>query len=149
MTAMHSPAVASAQIEEVRIVVNGLTCNLCAAGLERSLRKLDVVSSVAVSLDEQAASVRLKPGAAFDADRFRAAVTNAGQDTRYFELRVRGAVRQHDGGFSIEPRPGLLLAFAPASASRLETYTGRNVRLRARVSSSARSPLELALIDIQ
>ena len=39
------PAASFAQIYEVRIGVDGLTCNLCAAGLERSLRKLDGVSS--------------------------------------------------------------------------------------------------------
>src|SRR5687767_11572618 len=81
------PAVASAQIDEVRIVVNGMTCNLCAAGLERSLRKVESVSRVRVTLDDQTALVTLKPGAAFQADIFRAAVTDAGQELRYLELR--------------------------------------------------------------
>ena len=76
------PAVASAQIDEVRIVVNGLTCNLCAAGLERSLRKLDGVSSVRVTLEDETAVVTVRKGARFDADRIRAAVTDAGQETR-------------------------------------------------------------------
>src|SRR4026208_2113419 len=88
------PRVASAQIDEVRIVVNGLTCNLCAAGLERSLRKLDVVSKVRGTLDDETALVTLTPGARFDADRVRAAVTDAGQDPRQVEVRLRGAVRQ-------------------------------------------------------
>ena len=34
------PAPVFAQIEEVRIGVDGMTCNLCAASLERALRKL-------------------------------------------------------------------------------------------------------------
>ena len=143
------PAVASAQIDEVRIVVNGLTCNLCAAGLERSLRKLDVVSKVRVTLDDETALVTLKPGARFDADRFRAAVTDAGQDTRQVELRLRGAVRQHDGAYSVEARPGLLLAFSRSSASKLQQYSGKTIRARARVSSPVRSPLELDLIAIE
>jgi copper chaperone CopZ len=147
--AVAVPARASAQIDEVRIVVNGLTCNLCAAGLERSLRKLDVVSKVRVSLDEETALVTLKPGARFDADRFRAAVTDAGQDTRQVELRLRGAVRQQDGAYSVEARPGLLLAFSSSSASRLQQYNGKTIRARARVSSPIRSPLELDLIAIE
>src|SRR4026208_122783 len=93
------PRVASAQIDEVRIVVNGLTCNLCAAGLERSLRKLDAVSNVRVTLDDATALVTPKHGARSDAARFRAAVTGAGQDTRLVELRLRGAVRQLDGAY--------------------------------------------------
>jgi copper chaperone CopZ len=147
--AVAAPARASAQIDEVRIVVNGLTCNLCAAGLERSLRKLDVVSKVRVTLDDETALVTLKPGARFDADRFRAAVTDAGQDTRQVELRLRGAVRQQDGAYSVEARPGQLLAFSSSSASKLQHYSGKTIRARARVSSPVRSPLELDLIAIE
>ena len=147
--AVAAPARASAQIDEVRIVVNGLTCNLCAAGLERSLRKLDVVSKVRVTLDDETALVTLKPGARFDADRFRAAVTDAGQDTRHVELRLRGAVRQQDGGYGVEARPGTLLAFSSSSASRLHHYSGKTIRARARVSSPVRSPLALDLIAIE
>jgi copper chaperone CopZ len=147
--ALAAPARASAQIDEVRIVVNGLTCNLCAAGLERSLRKLDAVSNVRVTLDDETALVTLKPGARFDADRFRAAVTDSGQDTRLVELRLRGAVRQLDGAYSVEARPGVLLAFSSSSASRLQQYSGKTIRARARVSSPARSPLQLDLIAIE
>ena len=147
--AVAAPARASAQIDEVRIVVNGLTCNLCAAGLERSLRKLDVVSKVRVTLDDETALVTLKPGARFDADRFRAAVTDAGHDTRRVEVRLRGAVRQQDGAYSVEARPGMRLAFSSSSASKLQQYSGRTIRARARVSSPVRSPLELDLIAIE
>jgi copper chaperone CopZ len=143
------PRVASAQIDEVRIVVNGLTCNLCAAGLERSLRKLDAVSSVRVALADETAFVTLKPGVRFDADRFRAAVTDAGQETRRVELRFRGAVREHDGAYTVEASPGMRFAFGPTSAARLQAYAGKTLRLRARVSSPLRSPLELDLIDIE
>src|SRR5918996_6279497 len=73
------PVPVFAQIEEVRIDVDGMTCNLCAAGLERALRKLDAVSSVKVALADQSALVTLKPGAAFDPDSFRTAVRDAGQ----------------------------------------------------------------------
>ena len=149
MGTLAVPGAASAQIDEVRIVVNGLTCNLCAAGLERSLRKLEAVSSVRVTLDDETASVILKPGVRFDADRFRAAVTDAGQETRRVELRFRGAVREHDGAYSLEANPGMLFAFGPSSAARLQAYAGKTVRVRARVSSPVRSPLELDLIDIE
>jgi len=143
------PAVASAQIDEVRIVVNGLTCNLCAAGLERSLKKLDAVSSVRVTLADETAVLTVRKGARFDADRIRAAVTDAGQETRRVELRVRGAVREHDGAYSVEASPGILLPFDGNSAARLQAYAGRTVRLRARVSSPVRSPLALDLIAIE
>ena len=142
------PAPVFAQIDEVRIGVDGMTCNLCAAGLERALRKLDTVSSVKVALADQSAVVRLKPGAAFDPDSFRTAVRDAGQLLRQLEVGLRGAVRQHDGGYRVEPRPGVSLAFARVSAARLEPYLGKVVRVRARVSSPARSPLELELTEV-
>jgi copper chaperone CopZ len=147
--ALALPAVATAEIDEVKIVVRGLTCNLCAAGLERSLRKLDGVSRVQVSLDDETALVTLKPGAGFDADRFRAAVTDAGQEIRLVEIRLRGAVRPHQGRFSVEASPGMLLAFGNTSAGRLQPYIGKTVRVRARVSSTVRSPLQLDLITIE
>ena len=97
----------------------------------------------------ETALVTLKPGARFDADRFRAAVTDAGQDTRHVEVRLRGAVRLQDVAYSVEARPGLLLAFSSSSASRLQQYSGKTIRARARVSSPVRSPLELDLIAIE
>lgn len=142
------PAPSIAQIEQVRIGVDGLTCNLCAAGLERSLRKLDGVSSVQVALADETAIVTLKAGAAFDPDTFRAAVRNAGQEARQFELRLSGAVQRQDGRYSLQPGAGSSLAVGRSSAAKLESYVGKVVRVRARVSSPARSPLELELTDV-
>ena len=142
------PIPSFAQIEEVRIGVDGLTCNLCAAGLERSLRKLDSVSSVQIALADETATVQLKAGAAFDPETFRTAVRNAGQEARQFELRLSGAVQRQDGRYSLRPGTGSSLAVGRSSAAKLESYVGKVVRVRARVSSPARSPLELELIDV-
>ena len=128
--------------------MDGLTCNLCAAGLERSLRKLDSVSSVQVALADETAIVKLKSGAAFDPDTFRAAVRNAGQVARDIELRLSGAVQRQDGRYSRRPGAGSSLAVGRGSAARLESHVGRVVRVRARVSSPARPPLELELTDV-
>jgi len=108
-----------------------------------------VVSSVRVTLDDETAVVTVKKGARFDADRLRAAVTHAGQEIRLVELRVRGAVREQGGAYSVETSPGTRLPFAPGSTGKLQAYAGRTVRLRARVSSPVRSPLELDLISIE
>ena len=134
------PAPSFAQIEEVRIGVDGLTCNLCAAGLERSLRKLDSVSSVQVALADETAIVKLKAGAAFDPDTFRTAVRNAGQEARQFELRLTGAVQRQDGRYSLRPGAGSSLAVGRSSAAKLESYVGRVVRVRAKVGARQRRP---------
>jgi copper chaperone CopZ len=142
------PAPVFAQIEEVRIGVDGMTCNLCAAGLERALRRLEGVSSVQVALADQSALVKLKAGAAFDADRYRAAVSNAGQQTRQLELRVKGSVQRQAGGYRLQPGAGPGLAVGRSSSPKLESYVGRVVRIRARVSSPPGSPLELELTEV-
>lgn len=142
------PVPVFAQIEEVRIGVDGMTCNLCAAGLERALRKLDGVSSVRVALADQSALVKLKAGAAFDPDVYRAAVRDAGQQMRQLELRVKGAVQRQDGGYRLQPGAGPSLAVGRSSGTKLESYVGRIVRVRAKVSSPPRSPLELELTEV-
>lgn len=146
---MFSPPPSYAQIDEIRIGVDGLSCNLCAAGLERSLRKVDSVSSVQITLADETAIVRLKSGAAFDPEKLRAAVKNAGQEARVFELRLSAAVQRQDGRYTLHPGRGAsALVVRRESEPRLEAFVGKVVRVRARVPASARLPLELELTDV-
>lgn len=143
------PAQSFAQIEEVTIGVKGLTCNLCAAGLERSLRRVDGVSGVQIEIADEAVTVRLKAGSSFDPDRFRAAVKNAGQEARSFELRLNAAVQRQDGRYSLQPGAGAQpMLVRPPSAARLEPYVGKIVSARAKLLSSARSPVELEVTEV-
>jgi cation transport ATPase len=142
------PSPSFAQVEEVRIAVDGLTCNLCAAGLERSLRTLPSVATVRVEMAEEVAIVTLKNGASFEPDKLRGAVTNAGQHTRRLELRLSGAVQRQDGRYSLRPASGASLLVARASAPKLEAHLGKVVRVRANVASGSASPVELELTDV-
>jgi|APDOM4702015191_1054821.scaffolds.fasta_scaffold48679_2 copper chaperone CopZ len=142
------PLPSLAQVEEVRIAVDGLTCNLCAAGLERSLRTLDNVASVQVSMQDESAVVKMKAGAGFDIEKIRGSVTNAGQQARRFDIKVSGAVRREDGRYSLQPTSGAPLLIARRSAARLEPHVGRVVRVQGTVSSPPTAPLELELTDV-
>ena len=142
------PPDASAQIEEVRIAVNGLTCSLCAAGLERSLRKLDDVSSVEIALADETAIVRLKSGNSFDPGKFRAAVKSAGQEARGFEVRLSAVVHAENGRYRLQPRRGIPLVRAASSADKLKPFVDKTVRARAKVLSSSQSPVELEVTDV-
>jgi copper chaperone CopZ len=141
-------APAQAQVEDIKITVEGMSCNLCAAGLERSLRKVDGVAGVTVVLQSQTATIRLKPGAAVAPARIRAGVHDAGQRLRIVELRLRGALQHEDSGYQLQaagqPRP-----FALRDDVRLGSLSGQQVRVRARVVSTDGAPIELELIDIQ
>jgi copper chaperone CopZ len=142
------PATASAQIEQVKIAVSGLTCNLCAAGLERSLRSIDDVSGVDVSVADEAAIVRLRSGNSFDPGKFRAAVKNAGQEVRAFELRLSAVVQGENGRYHLQPGRGIPLTVRAGSAEKLKPLVGRTVRARVKVVSLPQSPLELELTDV-
>jgi copper chaperone CopZ len=143
------PAPALAQIEEVIIQIDGITCNLCAAGIERSLRRVDGVSSVTIAMQDGAAAVRLKPGAAFDAEKLRAAVKSAGHTARTFEFRVRGSVRHQDGRYLLQPAgESSPLPVRAASSTMLEPFVGQVVRARAVIQATARSPLEIELTEV-
>jgi copper chaperone CopZ len=143
-----APARAHAQVEDVTITVEGMTCNLCAAGLERSLRRVEGVAAVKVVLASQAATVRLKPGTPVTPARLRTGVENAGQRLRTIELRLRGALERNDAGYELRP-PGQSQAFAVRGAAKLDRLAGRNVRLRGRVVSSDATAVELELVDVE
>jgi copper chaperone CopZ len=132
----------------VKIAIDGLTCTLCAAGLERSLRRIDDVSSVEISVPDETAVVRLKSGDGFNPDVFRTAVKSAGQQVRALDVRFSAAVRAENGRYTLQPGGGVALVAEPQSAQRLKPFVGRIVRARARVRSSQQGRLELELTEV-
>lgn len=143
-----TPARAHAQVVDVKVTVEGMSCNLCAAGLERSLRRVEGVATVKVVLASQTATLHLKPGAPLAPARLRAGVENAGQRLRVVEVRLRGSLQRQDGGYEIRP-PGHSQAFAVRDAPKLEGLAGTNVQLRGRVVSAEAAAVELELVDVE
>ena len=141
------PAPARAQVEEVKITVDGLTCNLCAAGLDRSLRKLDGVTGVKVTLATQVATMRLKPGVRVASDQLRAAVERAGQSLVGVEVRLRGTLQRSERQYQLRA-PELPQVFALRDDARLQALAGKTVRLRGRVRPSDASSVELEVVDV-
>ena len=142
-----STAPAHAQVEEVKIMVDGLSCNLCAAGLDRSLRRVEGVTAVRVVLASQVATIRLKPGAPLAPAQLRAAVERAGQRLRGVELRLRGTLQRDSGRYQLHPA-ALDQVFALRDDVKLEPLAGKVVHLRGRVMSSDAPAVELELIDV-
>lgn len=141
------PAPARAQVEEVKITVDGLTCNLCAAGLDRSLRKLDGVTGVKITLATQVATMRLKPGVRVAPDQLRAAVERAGQRLLDVELRLRGTLELDQQKYQLRA-PELAQVFALRDDPRLQAFAGKTVRLRGRVRPSDAPGVELEVVDV-
>jgi copper chaperone CopZ len=141
-----SPRAAHAQIEEVKITVDGLSCNLCAAGLDRSLRRVEGIASVRVVLASQVATVTVKPGARVVPAQLRTAVERAGQSLRGIELRVCGTLQWQNGRYRLQS-PTFPQAFAVRDEAKLQPLVGKNVRLRGRVASEAPA-VELEVIEV-
>jgi len=53
---------ARAELQKVEQVVYGMDCAPCAYGLEKSLKKIDGVKDVSISLNKGLATIELKPG---------------------------------------------------------------------------------------
>jgi len=146
---LASPRPAHAQIEDVKITVDGLTCNLCAAGLDRSLRRVDGVATVRVVLSSQVATLRLKPGARVAPAQLRAAVDRAGQSLREIELHVRGTLQRDDHGrYQLQSPAPPHQAFAIQDHPKLEAFAGKTVRVHGRVTAPDASAVELEVIEV-
>src|SRR5512133_2577018 len=97
------------KIETVTLPVEGMTCASCVARVERALKKVEGVTSAAVNLATEKATVGFDPSRV-TLDKLQAAVSDSG-----YTLKAPAA----------EPRPD-----QAASADKREAPAGPAVRLR-------------------
>lgn len=71
-----------ADIGQVKIGVNGLTCSQCTRSVEMSLRKLDFVQDVTMDLAHTEGVIRFRTGAHVDLSKIALAVHDAGFSLR-------------------------------------------------------------------
>ncbi len=69
---------AQAHIRSATVAVDGMACPFCAFGIEKRLRKVEGVESIAVSTKEGTASLVAKDGASIDVQQIPGAVKAAG-----------------------------------------------------------------------
>lgn len=77
-----------AGIKWADIGVNGLTCSICSRSVEMSVRRLDFVDNVVMSLETTEARIYFKPGALIDLNQLSRAVVNAGFSVRFVRLEI-------------------------------------------------------------
>ena len=68
----------SSAARTVEVEVNGLVCAFCAQGIEKTLRKLDAVGDVFVSLEHRTVAFALKDGADLSDATVSEAIRKAG-----------------------------------------------------------------------
>jgi copper chaperone CopZ len=93
-----------AGIRWVDIGVNGLTCSMCSRSVEMSLRRLDFVDSVVMSLETTEGRVYLKEGSPIDFNSVPKAVVDAGFSVRYMKMQVNfdDILLNDDGSFQFQ-----------------------------------------------
>jgi copper chaperone CopZ len=91
-----------AGIKWVDIGVDGLTCSMCSRSVEMSLRRLDFVDSVAMSLEKTEGRVYFNPTTPVNFDQLAKAVVNAGFSVRFvqIEFSFNDITVSNDGHFS-------------------------------------------------
>ncbi|MBK7652163.1 MAG: heavy-metal-associated domain-containing protein [Flammeovirgaceae bacterium] len=77
-----------AGIRWIDIGVNGFTCSMCSRSVEMSLRKLDFVDSVGMSLEKTEGRIYLKDVEVIDLKRIAKAITDAGFSVRFVRLQL-------------------------------------------------------------
>src|SRR5579872_5107522 len=80
------PICSFAGMKWIEIGVNGMTCSMCTRSVEMSVRTLNFVDSVAMSLESTEGKVYLKQGTPIDLKKIATAVTDAGFSVRFVRV---------------------------------------------------------------
>lgn len=62
LTAFSYTANAADNTTQIKVNVNGMVCDFCAQGLQKTFGKRDEVTKIDVDLDNQLITINLKPG---------------------------------------------------------------------------------------
>lgn len=93
-----------AEFLNVEMTVSGLDCASCASSVERVVRRVKGVESVAFRLQPTAvAEVRLKPGNTTPLDEFRDAVKRLGYTPGDAKIEAAGSIESAGGEWRFRP----------------------------------------------
>jgi copper chaperone CopZ len=102
-----------AGLKWIDVGVNGLTCSMCTRSVEMSLRRLDFVDSVVMSLETTEGRIFFKPNTPVNLNQLAKAVTNAGFSVRFLKLQITfdDIPLNSDGSFVFQGQPYQWLDF--------------------------------------
>jgi hypothetical protein len=75
-------------IKWVDIGVNGLTCSMCTRSVEMSLRRLEFVDSIIMSLETTEGRIYFRENTPINLNDIAKAITNAGFSVRFVKLQM-------------------------------------------------------------
>jgi copper chaperone CopZ len=75
-----------AQISQIKVGVDGVTCSMCSKGTERSIKKLAFINNVVMDLNTTEAAITVKQGSQADFKAIAEAIKDAGFSVRYMKF---------------------------------------------------------------
>ncbi|MBI3011269.1 MAG: heavy-metal-associated domain-containing protein [Candidatus Omnitrophica bacterium] len=91
-----------AEIQQMELAVDGLSCPFCSLGLEKKLTRVEGVAAVTIHMKQGLTDVQPKPDQPLNLADIRRAVKEAGFTLRDIRLTVNGAVAHEDGAWVLE-----------------------------------------------
>lgn len=109
-------AVALAEIKEVKIGIDGLSCPFCVWGLKKQMKKIEGIEKLDINLKKSVATITPKEKVLLDIKDYKDAVKKAGFSVREVKIVAEGEVETHlkreteiVGGRKIETRREFLV----------------------------------------
>lgn len=138
---------AAAQVVRATVDVEGMACPFCAYGVEKRLRRVAGVGSVAVEMKEGRAAVEAADGASIDLAALPEAVRKAGFTPGRLEIEAVGVLGRPDAAADrgwvlvVDDKEEILLVEVPRElAERLADLTAGDAPVRVR--GQVRLPIE-------
>jgi periplasmic mercuric ion binding protein len=73
-------AASAAEVNTLKLQVNGMVCAFCAQGIEKRLQAMPETGEIYINLAQKVVAVQPKAGRQMNADKVKAEVTEAGYD---------------------------------------------------------------------
>ncbi len=105
-----APLFAEAQLLEVKQTIYGMDCAPCARGVEASLKRLDGVQAVTISLNNGTAEIRLAPDNRQRLGEIRQRISDNGFSAKEAQVKLSGVLREKEGKLIIEVESGEVYA---------------------------------------
>lgn len=117
-----------AEIEGIRLEVDGLSCPFCALGINKNLKQKGGLEGIEVHLKQGVTEAKLPFGKGLDVGKVRQAVQEAGFTLRAIHVRVFGNVIRDGDQFAIVSRgDGTRFLLYDAEHAQSESKQGRSL----------------------
>lgn len=130
---------AHALVTQIESGIDGVACSTCGYMLQKSLKKLDFIDDVKVSLISAKALISIKENTIFTTRAFDKAILESGFSQRYLKLDLKGKVIKSNGQLLVKDNTqSARIVNASAYSSSLNTYAANSkiISLKAIVDRS-------------